>query len=181
MCHTFCMPFTRQSGTSNSSLSLKTREAELPWCILDKHMGNLCLDQCHTRALDSFFPLVAILQLTFSVGHTSTSFGRNFCCCCCYNMGLINACWLTLIIVYSYIVTKVFNFQPVLFFISIFCDFKFCEQEFLLCYVISDRALSLSFSNSRSWFQLLQEKITVLLITIHLSIFKTFVLKQKMD
>ncbi len=30
------------------------------------------------RALDSFFPLVALVRLTFSVGRTSTSFGRNF-------------------------------------------------------------------------------------------------------
>ncbi len=30
------------------------------------------------RALDSFFPLVALVQLTFSIGRTSTSFGRSF-------------------------------------------------------------------------------------------------------
>ncbi len=33
----------------------------------------------------------------------------------CYNIWLINACWWTFIIVYSYMVTKVFNIQPVLF------------------------------------------------------------------
>ncbi len=31
-----------------------------------------------SRALDSFFPLVALVLLTFSVGRTSTSFGLNF-------------------------------------------------------------------------------------------------------
>ncbi len=36
---------------------------------------------------------------------------------------LIIACWWTFIIVYSYMVTKVFNIQP--FFISIICDLNF--------------------------------------------------------
>ncbi len=55
------------------------------------------------RALDSFFPLVALLWLTFSVGCTSTWFRRKcfFVCFFLRNMGLINACWLTFIIVYS--------------------------------------------------------------------------------
>ncbi len=39
-----------------------------------------------------------------------------------YNIWLINACWWTFIIVYSYMVTKVFN--P-FFFISIICDLNF--------------------------------------------------------
>ncbi len=48
------------------------------------------------RAPDSFFPLVALFFLH-------------------YNMGSINACWWTFIIVYSYMETKVDNIQSVLF------------------------------------------------------------------
>ncbi len=54
---------------------------------------------------------------------------------------LIIACWWNFIMLYSYMVTKVFNIQP--FFISIICDLNFVTGEFLF------RALSLS--NSRSW------------------------------
>ncbi len=60
-------------------------------------------------------------------------------------------------------VTKVFNIQP--FFISIICDFNFVSRNSFF------RALSLS--NSQSWCHVLQEKIIVLLISIHLSLFKT--------
>ncbi len=59
----------------------------------------------------------------------------------------------TFIIVYSYMVTKVFNIQP--FFISIVCDLNFVNRN------SSFRALSLSLSNSRSWCHVLQEKIIV--------------------
>ncbi len=41
-------------------------------CLLSSNdVVNIC------RALDSFFPLVALVRLTFSVGRRSTSFGRN--------------------------------------------------------------------------------------------------------
>ncbi len=97
------------------------------------------------RALDSFFPLVALLRLTFSVGCTSTSFVIDFLFIIiiifCYTIWLINACWSTFIIVYSYMVMKVFKIQP--FFISIICDLNFVNRN------SSFRALS--FSNSRSW------------------------------
>ncbi len=73
------------------------------------------IKKCTIRALDSFFPLVALLRLTFSVGRTSTWFCRNIFILFCYIMGLINACWWTFIIVYSYMVTKWLTFQPVLF------------------------------------------------------------------
>ncbi len=69
----------------------------------------------------------------------------------CYNIWLINACWWTFIIVYSYMVTKVFNIQP--FFISIICDLNFVNRN------SSFRVLSLS--SSRSWCHVLQEKIIV--------------------
>ncbi len=63
-------------------------------------------------------------------------------------------------------VTKVFNIQP--FFISIICDLNVVNRNSFF------RVLSLSFSNSRSWCHVLQEKImSVLLISIHLSLFKT--------
>ncbi len=69
-----------------------------------------------------------------------------------YNIWLINACWWTFIIVYSYMVTKVFNIQPVLFH-QYYLWFKFCDRN------SSFRVLSLS--NSRSWCHALQEKIIV--------------------
>ncbi len=46
------------------------------------------------RALDSFFPLVALVRLTFSVGRTSTSFGRNFYFLFFLIQHLINQCML---------------------------------------------------------------------------------------
>ncbi len=58
-----------------------------------------------------------------------------------------------LMIVYSYMVTKVFNIQP-FFFISIICDLYFVTGITLFSFV-------LSLSNSRSWCHALQEKIIV--------------------
>ncbi len=45
------------------------------------------------------------------------------------NIWLINACWWTFIIVYSYVVTKLFNIQPVLFYYSIICDLNFVNRN----------------------------------------------------
>ncbi len=82
----------------------------------------------HYRALDSFVPLVALLRLTFSVGRMTTSFGRFFFFFF-FNIWLINACRWTFIIVYSsYMVTKVFNVQPVLFH-QYYLWFKFWKEE----------------------------------------------------
>ncbi len=61
---------------------------------------------------------------TFSVGCTNTLFGHIFLL---YNIWLINAFWWTFIIVYSFIVTKLFNIQPVLFH-QYYLWFKLCEQ-----------------------------------------------------
>ncbi len=65
----------------------------------------------------------------------------------CYNIWLINACWWTYIIVYSYMVRKVFNIQPVLF--HQYLWFKFCEQFLFSCAFTS---------NSWSWCQLYKKR-----------------------
>ncbi len=102
------------------------------------------------RALHSFFPLLA---LTFSVGRTSTSFGFNLFIFYFLLQHLIKECWLTFIIVYSYIwQRKCSTFNP-FFFISIICDLNFVNRNPFI------RAFSLS--NSRSWCHVLQEKIIV--------------------
>ncbi len=79
----------------------------------------------YIRALDSFFPLVALVRLTFSVGRTSTSFGHKYIYIYFFLIQhLINQCMLmNFYHSFSYMVTKVFNIQP--FFISIICDLYF--------------------------------------------------------
>ncbi len=89
------------------------------------------------RALDSFFPLV---RLTFSVGRTSTWFGCKLFFF--FNIWLINACWLTFIIVYSYMVTEVFNIQPVIFH-QYYLWFKFCDRNSSFCFHFHDLGVTL--------------------------------------
>ncbi len=50
-----------------------------------------------------------------------------------YNIWSINACLLTFIIFYSYMVTKVFNIRPVLFH-QYHLWFKFCDRNSFFCF-----------------------------------------------
>ncbi len=81
------------------------------------------------RALDSFFPLVALATTFLSWSHEHIIWSQLLLLFFFwYNIWLINACFLTFIIVYSYMVTKVFNIQPVLFH-QYYLWFKFCDKN----------------------------------------------------
>ncbi len=120
----------------------------------------------------SFFPLlpnqIILLQLLQLFSFVCNGKVIIFLFYFWYNIWLINARWWTFIIVYSYMVMKVFNIQPVLF-DQYYLWFKFCDRNsfFLL-------------SLSRSWCHTLQENKNCL-FCLYLYTFHFLRLKQKMD
>ncbi len=86
------------------------------------------------------------------------------------NIWLINACWWTFIIVYSYMVTKVFNIQPVLFH-QYYLWFKFCDRNSpFVCFHFQIHDLGVSFTRKDNC-----------LFCLYLYTFHFLRLKQKMD
>ncbi len=140
--------------------------------------GTVCIYICVYiyiyiyRALDSFFPLVALVPNFLSWSHEHMIWSQFFLFIFLYNIWLINACWWTFMIVYSYMVTKVFNIQP-FFFISIICDLYFVNRNssFLFC------AFTFKFTILVSRFT----RKDNCLFCLYLYTFHFLRLKQKMD
>ncbi len=131
-----CEKSLQSRRLSTIALFHRDRKTEIN-ALASYYSHYLCSTSAHdkhrsfSRALDSFFPLVTLLRLKFldARAHNWSHYYKLFF----LYIWLINACWWTFIIVYSYMVTEVFNIQPVLCH-QYYLWFKFCEQDLLfLC------------------------------------------------